>query len=89
MRSTSSARAREDDEGHVARGAQAAAQSHAVLLAEMHVEHHEIDARAFERALHAAAAAGRGDAISVVFQVAGERGARLAILVDDQVCVFV
>ena len=65
-------------------GAQRAAQAQAVVLAEADVEHHEIDARALERALHAAAAAGRGDAISGSFQVAGERGARLAVFVDDQ-----
>ena len=50
----------------------------------LHVEHHEIDARALERALHAAAAAGRGDAVAGSLQVAGERGARLAVFVDDE-----
>ncbi len=72
----------QDDEGHVARGAQASTEAHAVFLAEMNVEHHEIDARTLERAQHAAAAAGRGDPIAEPLQLAGERGTRLAVFVD-------
>jgi hypothetical protein len=72
----------QDDEGHIACGTQASTQPHAVLLAEMHVEHDQIDARALERALHAAATAGRGDAVAVSFQVTRKHGASLAVLID-------
>jgi hypothetical protein len=48
----------------------------------MHVEHHEIDARALYGAQHAAAAAGRGNPVAETLQLAGERGSRFAVFVD-------
>ena len=73
---------RQDDEGHIARRAQASTQPHAILLAELHVEQHQVDARALQRALHAAAARDRGDAKPVGFQMTGKRVARFAVFVD-------
>ena len=61
-----------------------AAQPHAIFLAELYVEQHEIDTRTLERALHAAAARGRGDAKPMGFQVTGERVACLAVFIDDE-----
>ena len=74
--------ARQDDDRHVAGRAQKTAPLESSSVDD--VEHHEIDARAFERALHAGIAARRAHTKAVFFQRMDERRARFTVLIDDQ-----
>ncbi len=77
------AAAREDDQRHVAGGAQTAECPQRVAFTELHRENHQVDTRSFQRARERHA---RSDAHAeaVMFQVRGQGRARLAFFVTDE-----
>src|SRR6185436_17657384 len=64
---------RDDDHGYVAGGEQRAARAQPFVFTAPHVEHHEIDARALERAREAEARARRGHAEAATLEMLRER----------------